>query len=52
MILNQIALLLMVLFQVTFILESEGATSTAAGAPEETTGIIKLSILQFLFQNI
>ena len=52
MILNKVALLVMVLVQVTFILGSEGATSAATGAPEETTGIIKLSTLQFLFQNI
>ena len=40
----------MVLVQVTFILGSEGATSNATGAPEETTGIIELSILQFMIK--
>ena len=51
MILNKVALLVMVLVQVTFILGSEGATSVATGAPEETTGIIELSILQFMIQK-
>ena len=41
---------MMVLVQVTFILGSEGATSVATGAPEETTGIIELSILQFMIK--
>ena len=50
MILNKVALLVMVLVQVTFILGSEGATSNATGAPEETTGIIELSILQFMIK--
>merc|ERR1712136_130979 len=37
MILNKVALLVMVLVQVTFILGSEEATSAATDAPEETT---------------
>ena len=42
---------MMVLVQVTFILGSEEATSAATDAPEETTGIIELSILQFMIQK-
>jgi len=44
MILNQIALLLMVLLQVTFIRGSEGATSTAVRAPEETSDTCQTSM--------
>ena len=48
MILNRVTLLVTVLVQGTFVLGSDGATTTIERATATTTGILQLSILHFV----